>query len=61
MESAGAVGCGFALGRRGALVDLAVEAGRRYSEDGLDPDETFVGIHFGMTGIGQWGQRARGR
>ncbi len=60
-ELAGAVGCGFALGRRGALVDLAVEAGRRYSEDGLDPDETFVGIHFGMTGIGQWGQRARGR
>ena len=58
-EIAGAFGCGFPLGRRGALVDLAFEGGLRYGDD--SPDETFLGIRFGMTGVGNWGQKSRRR
>lgn len=60
-EAAGALGASHPLGRRGALIDWSIEAGRRYSNDGENADENFVALSLGLTGLGQWGQPSRRR
>jgi len=56
------LGSGVPLGRRGASLDFAVYGGMRLPGDSSGdsaPDETFWGLNFSLTGLGNWGQASR--
>lgn len=58
-EIGGSVGAGFPMGRKGTTVDLALQAGKRFSDVKSEWEETFFAIRIGLTGIGTWGQSRR--
>lgn len=58
-EIGGSVGAGFPMGRKGTTVDLALQAGKRFSDATTEWEETFFAIRIGLTGIGTWGQSRR--
>lgn len=58
-EVGGSIGAGFPLGRKGTTVDFALQGGKRFADDGVNWDETFIGIRLGLMGIGNWGQTRR--
>lgn len=61
-EVGGSIGLGFPLGKRGTVVDLALQAGFRSSESDAYLDETFIGVKIGLIGVGAWGnQQQAGR
>ena len=55
-ELGGSIGAGFPLGRKGTTVDLAIQGGKRFVDNGRDWEETFIGLRLGLMGIGNWGQ-----
>lgn len=55
-EVGGSVGVGLPLGRKGTVVDLAIQGGKRVSDSEGNWDEMFVGIRLGLMGVGTWGQ-----
>ncbi|MCQ2054090.1 MAG: hypothetical protein MJY82_02210 [Fibrobacter sp.] len=58
-EVGGSIGAGFPLGRKGTVVDLAIQGGKRFVDDGHSWEESFVGIRLGLMGIGNWGSTQR--
>lgn len=54
-ELGGSIGAGFPLGRKGTTVDVAIQGGKRFVDDGHNWEETFIGIRLGLMGIGTWG------
>lgn len=58
-EVGGSVGAGFPLGRKGTMIDLAFQGGKRFADAKDEWDETFFAIRIGLTGIGNWGQTRR--
>lgn len=58
-EVGGSLGAGFPLGRKGTIVDVALQGGKRFVDDDHNWEETFVGIRLGLVGIGNWGQSRR--
>jgi len=58
-EVGGSIGAGFPLGHKGTTVDLALQGGKRFADDGKNWDETFIGIRLGLMGVGNWGQSRR--
>lgn len=55
-EFGGSLGAGFPLGRKGTTIDVALQGGKRFADNGRDWEETFIGIRLGLMGIGRWGQ-----
>lgn len=55
------LGSGLPLGRRGALVDLAIKYGHRSSGKNNLWSEDFVKLSISLTGVGNWGQPVRKR
>lgn len=58
-EFGGSVGAGFPLGRKGTTIDVAIQGGKRFTDDVRKWEETFVGIRLGLMGIGSWGKTSR--
>lgn len=58
-EFGGSLGAGFPLGRKGTTVDVALQGGKRFVDDGHNWEETFIGVRLGLMGIGNWGQSRR--
>ncbi|MBR5694487.1 MAG: hypothetical protein IKX42_12480 [Fibrobacter sp.] len=58
-EFGGSIGAGFPLGRKGTTVDVAIQGGKRFVDDGHSWEETFIGLRLGLMGIGNWGSTAR--
>lgn len=58
-EFGGSLGAGFPLGRKGTIIDFALQGGKRFVDDDHNWEETFVGIRLGLMGIGNWGQSRR--
>lgn len=58
-ELGGSIGAGFPLGHKGTTVDLAIQGGKRFVDDGHSWEETFIGLRLGLMGIGNWGSTAR--
>lgn len=58
-EIGGSIGAGFPMGRKGTTVDLALQAGKRFSDAKSEWEETFFAARIGLTGIGTWGQNRR--
>ncbi|MBR3074104.1 hypothetical protein [Fibrobacter sp.] len=55
-EIGGSIGVGFPLGRRGTMLDLAIQGGVRLTDDDRNWDESFIGIRLGLVGVGSWGK-----
>ena len=58
-ELGGSIGAGFPLGRKGTTLDLALQGGKRFVDDGHNWEETFIGVRLGLMGVGNWGSTAR--
>lgn len=58
-EFGGSLGAGFPLGRKGTTIDVALQGGKRFVDDGHNWEETFIGVRLGLMGIGNWGQSRR--
>lgn len=58
-EVGGSLGGGFPLGRKGTTLDLAVQGGKRFSDNDRQWEETFIGLRIGLAGIATWGQERR--
>ena len=59
-EIGGSIGAGFPLGRRGMMLDLAIQGGVRLTDDDCNWSESFIGLRMGLTGVGSWG-KSRGQ
>ncbi len=59
-EFGGSIGAGFPLGRKGTMLDLAIQGGVRLTDDDHNWNESFIGIRLGLVGVGNWG-RTRGQ
>lgn len=59
-EFGGSIGAGFPMGRKGTMIDLALQGGKRLAGGNSEWDEIFFGIRLGLMGVGTWGQN-RGR
>jgi len=55
-ELGGSLGAGFPLGRKGTLLDLSFQGGKRFADSGRAWDEIFLGFRIGLMGVGNWGQ-----
>lgn len=55
-EFGGSIGAGFPLGKKGTIVDLALQGGKRTTAGGEEWEEVFFGIRLGLMGVGTWGQ-----
>ena len=55
-EIGGSIGVGFPLGRRGTMLDLAIQGGVRLTDDDHNWNESFIGIRLGLVGVGSWGK-----
>lgn len=58
-EFGGSLGAGFPLGRKGTTIDVVLQGGKRFVDDGHNWEETFIGVRLGLMGIGNWGQSRR--
>ena len=59
-EFGGSIGAGFPLGRKGTMLDLAIQGGVRLTDDDHNWGESFIGVRLGLVGVGNWG-RTRGQ
>ena len=55
-EIGGSIGVGFPLGRRGTMLDLAIQGGVRLTDDDRNWNESFIAIRLGLVGVGSWGK-----
>ena len=55
-EIGGSIGAGFPLGRKGMMLDLAIQGGVRLTDDDRNWSESFIGIRLGLLGVGSWGK-----
>ena len=55
-ELGGSIGAGFPLGRKGMMLDLAIQGGVRLTDDDRNWSESFIGIRLGLLGVGNWGK-----
>ena len=55
-EFGGSIGAGFPLGRKGTMLDLAIQGGFRLTDDDRNWSESFIGIRLGLVGVGSWGK-----
>jgi len=55
-EIGGSIGAGFPLGRKGLMLDLAIQGGARLTDDDHNWNESFIGIRLGLVGVGNWGK-----
>ena len=49
-EIGGSIGAGFPLGRKGTMLDLAIQGGVRLTDDDRNWSESFIGIRLGLVG-----------
>ena len=59
-EIGGSIGAGFPLGRKGTMLDFAIQGGVRLADDDHNWNESFIGARLGLVGVGNWG-RTRGQ
>jgi long-chain fatty acid transport protein len=59
-EIGGSIGAGFPLGRKGTMLDFAIQGGVRLADDDHNWNESFIGVRLGLVGVGNWG-RTRGQ
>ncbi|MBO7413520.1 MAG: hypothetical protein J6U20_07645 [Fibrobacter sp.] len=59
-EYGGSIGAGLPMGKKGTMIDLALQGGKRTTGGHGDWEELFFGIRLGLMGVGTWGQ-SRGR
>lgn len=59
-EFGGSIGAGFPMGKKGTVVDVALQGGTRTTGGDEKWEETFFGIRLGLMGVGTWGQ-SRGK
>ena len=55
-EIGGSIGAGLPLGRKGMMLDLAIQGGVRLTDDDRNWGESFFGIRLGGLGVGSWGK-----
>ena len=55
-EIGGSIGAGFPLGRKGTMLDLAIQGGVRLTDDDRNWSESFIGIRLGLVGVSNWGK-----
>lgn len=55
-EIGGSIGIGLPLGRKGMMLDLAIQGGARLTDDDRNWSESFFGIRLGLVGVGNWGK-----
>ena len=55
-ELGGSLGAGFPLGRKGTMLDLSFQSGKRFADSDRAWDELFFGFRIGLMGVGSWGQ-----
>ena len=55
-EIGGSIGAGFPLGRKGTMLDLAIQGGVRMTDDDQNWGESFIGVRLGLVGVGTWGK-----
>ena len=55
-EIGGSIGAGLPLGRKGMMLDLAIQGGVRLTDDDRNWSEGFFGIRLGLVGVGSWGK-----
>jgi long-chain fatty acid transport protein len=55
-EIGGSIGAGFPLGRKGTMLDLAIQGGVRLTDDDRNWSESYIGIRLGLLGVGSWGK-----
>jgi long-chain fatty acid transport protein len=55
-EIGGSIGIGLPLGRKGMMLDLAIQGGARLTDDDRNWSESFFGIRLGLVGVGSWGK-----
>ena len=55
-EIGGSIGAGFPLGRKGTMLDFAIQGGVRLADDDHNWNESFIGVRLGLVGVGNWGK-----
>ena len=55
-EIGGSIGAGFPLGRKGTMLDFAIQGGVRLTDDDRNWSESYIGIRLGLLGVGSWGK-----
>jgi long-chain fatty acid transport protein len=55
-EIGGSIGAGLPLGRKGMMLDLAIQGGARLADGDRNWSEGFFGIRLGLVGVGNWGK-----
>ena len=55
-EIGGSIGAGFPLGRKGTMLDFAIQGGVRLTDDDRNWSESFIGIRLGLVGVSNWGK-----
>lgn len=60
-EVGASLGMGIPLGNKGAMLDFAISGGFREISEADETNETFLGLSFEFTGVGEWGKSARTR
>ncbi len=56
-ELGASLGLGLPLGRRGTVIDLAFQGGKRSSSSKYHASEAFVGFKLGLMGLSSWGNK----